>query len=169
MEVFFPKFRSLKRQKLRFGLILYALGIATGFLVSMLVGPTQATQVAWPTQAPQVTQVTHEAFLEALWEVEASGSLTPPDGDDGKAIGPYQIHLAYWQDAVAKVGSGVYQDCRDKMYAEKIISAYMGRYCPQAWEEGDWATIARTHNGGPRGPLKTSTKKYWKKVKAQLY
>jgi hypothetical protein len=42
--------------------------------------------------------------------------------------------------------------------------AYWERYCPTALARGDWATLARIHNGGPAGHKKPATLKYWKKV-----
>jgi hypothetical protein len=32
----------------------------------------------------------------------------------------------------------------------------------------DLETVARIHNGGPRGATKTSTQKYWAKVRSHL-
>jgi hypothetical protein len=88
-------------------------------------------------------------------------------GDGGKAIGPYQIWKAYWQDAVEfdKTIGGEYKDCMNKAYAEKIVRAYWKRYAPKG------ATIeqlARIHNGGPRGHLNANTIKYWNKIKKEM-
>jgi hypothetical protein len=92
------------------------------------------------------------------------------DGDGGLAIGPYQIHFVYWADAVGfdeSIG-GDYQDCRRRGYAERILDAYMRRYAPEAWLAGDAERVARVHNGGPTGPLKQATERYWRKVHARL-
>jgi len=93
-----------------------------------------------------------------------------PDGDDGRAIGPYQIHQVYWLDAHSyddRLG-GDYQDCRRRAYAERVIDAYMRRYAADAWRDGHGEHIARVHNGGPKGHEKRATDKYWKRVRARL-
>jgi hypothetical protein len=94
-------------------------------------------------------------------------------GDNGKALGPYQIWEVYWIDAVEKDPSlgenNVYGDVKfDKDYSEKIIFAYWSRY---ATEEriGRGVTDedrARIHNGGPNGYKKDSTISYWNSVKS---
>jgi hypothetical protein len=99
-------------------------------------------------------------------EVE-SGGKDDAVGDGGKAIGAFQIHKVYWQDAVAHDPSigGKYEDCFDREYARKIVRAYMDRYAPaNATDE----QVARIHNGGPRGHKKSATVKYWNKVKKEL-
>ncbi len=109
-------------------------------------------------------------ILDALRMVESSDRANPPDGDDGKAIGPYQIWEIYWTDAKAfdpDLG-GSYQDCRDRAYAERVIDAYMRRYAADAWASGHAETIARTHNGGPKGPTKDTTLPYWQRVRSHL-
>jgi len=48
----------------------------------------------------------------------------------------------------------------------RVVSAYLRKYAPAAWAHGDAAmdTLARTHNGGPRGYLRPSTLRYAKAV-----
>lgn len=110
---------------------------------------------------------TVDQLLDAMYTVESNRGLILV-GDGGKAIGPYQIWKAYWQDAVEfdKSIGGEYQDCMKKAYAEKIVRAYWKRYAPKG------ATIeqlARIHNGGgPRGHLNPNTIKYWNKIKKEL-
>lgn len=128
-----------------------------------------AVRVAEPAAAGRPVH-THRAILDALWMVESSGREQPPDGDDGKAIGPYQIHRDYWLDAVTvspELGTD-YQDCRKRAYAERVIEAYMRRHAPDAWQRGDAEVIARIHNGGPRGMQKPATEAYWQKVRRHL-
>lgn len=107
-------------------------------------------------------------ILNAIRIVETGGVKNPSKavGDSGKAIGPYQIHKVYWQDAIEYDPSigGSYHDCRDKEYADKIVIAYMSRYAPN-WNP---ATVSRIHNGGPSGHKRKSTIKYWLKVKENL-
>lgn len=111
-------------------------------------------------------QVTMEKFLDAICKVESRGDVNAV-GDDGKAIGPFQIWRSYWQDAVEfdKSIGGRYEDCKDPAYARRIVQAYMARYAPRG---ASWETMARIHNGGPRGHRKAATAKYWVKVQAAL-
>lgn len=102
-------------------------------------------------------------FFAALHTVETGGALGAIKGDKGKALGPLQIHRAYWQDS--RVGNGGdYSRCADLEYSKKVVTAYLKRYAPAAWESGDVATLARIHNGGPRGHIKPATKSYSQKV-----
>lgn len=105
-------------------------------------------------------------LLAAIRQVESGGN-DQAVGDNGKAIGPYQIHRVYWQDAVEfdkKIG-GSYGDCYDPEYAEKIVRAYMRRYAPK---DASDETYARIHNGGPRGASVKATKPYWAKVRRAM-
>lgn len=106
-------------------------------------------------------------FLKALNMVEASGRTGAIVGDNGKALGPYQIHKEYWRDVSASVG-GKYSDVADRAYAEKVVTAYLNRYAPKAVAAHDYETLARVHNGGPVGAKASGTKVYWKKVKKFL-
>lgn len=141
--------------------VLVATGVALPFVL-LTLGPTQAEAAA--------PRHTHQQILDAIWMVEASGRLAPPDGDGGRSIGPYQIQKAYWLDAVARRPDlgGTYADVRDMAYAARVIAAYMERWAPDAWQRRDAEVIARIHNGGPKGASKESTLKYWGRVKAVL-
>jgi hypothetical protein len=72
-----------------------------------------------------------------------------------------QIHRAYHADA--RIG-GDYSRCADLDYSKRVVSAYLQRYAPAAWAAGDVTTLARVHNGGPRGASKQVTVAYGNKV-----
>ena len=101
------------------------------------------------------------SFFRALHVVETSGRTGPILGDGGKALGPLQIHKAYHADA--RIG-GDYARCADLDYSRRVVSAYLQRYAPAAWASGDVKTLARVHNGGPRGASKQATVAYGDKV-----
>lgn len=127
--------------------------------------------LVWLLHAGPVRQTwERRAILDAIRHVESSGRDDVPDGDDGLAIGPYQIHEVYWRDAFAFDPSlgGDYQACRQRRYAERVIDAFMRRHAPAAWAQGDAETIARIHNGGPLGAQKPSTLGYWQRVRSRL-
>lgn len=108
--------------------------------------------------------------LDAIRFVESGHRAVVPDGDDGKAIGPYQIHEVYWRDAVAfEPGlGGDYQRCRERAYAERVIDAYMRKWVAGPWARGEAEVIARVHNGGPKGQENRKTDGYWARVRARL-
>lgn len=106
-----------------------------------------------------------EAFMQAVWRVEAGGRLNPPDGDGGRSIGPLQISRAYWQDS--GIG-GTWEDVRDFDVAVRCAFGYWSRWCPEALQNRDWETLARVHNGGPRGAQKSATLRYWLRVKEAM-
>ena len=110
-------------------------------------------------------------ILDAIEKVETGGQRDPANaiGDGGKALGPMQIHRIYWLDAVdhhpSLVASGeTYDSVRDRVYARRVVMAYWSRYA-KSW---DAETLARIHNGGPKGHTKRATLGYWAKVKAKL-
>jgi hypothetical protein len=106
-----------------------------------------------------------ESFWRALHIVETGGKLGPVIGDGGKALGPLQIHRSYHADSRVP---GDYSRCADLAYSRRVSEAYLKRYAPQAWAAGDVATLARVHNGGPRGHTKPATLGYADKVRRAM-
>ena len=113
----------------------------------------------------------HDPILDAIERVETGGHADPANavGDGGKALGPMQIHRVYWQDAVEHdptlVANGeTYASVRNRAYARRVVMAYWSRYA-KSW---DAQTLARIHNGGPKGHTKRATLGYWAKVKKAL-
>ena len=101
-------------------------------------------------------------LLHAIhWRESSFG--TNMDGEAG-SLGPYQIRKLYWIDAIEhrpEIG-GEYKDCVGKEYSESVMLSYWDRY---AKGSADYETLARLHNGGPKGPSKRVTLKYWKDIK----
>jgi len=104
-------------------------------------------------------------FFRAIHTVETSGRTGPILGDGGRALGPYQIHRAYWQDANVP---GTYAQVANEPYARRVVTAYLTRYAREAVATGDFETLARVHNGGPRGHQRSSTLPYWHRVRRHL-
>lgn len=109
------------------------------------------------------------AILDAIRTVETGGESDPDRaiGDKGRALGAYQIHLSYWIDATEKdpaLRALGYESVTDRAIAERVVIAYLTRYAP------DWKleTVARIHNGGPRGHKKESTLDYARRVRAAM-
>ncbi len=103
-------------------------------------------------------------LIAALMIVESGGR---PDavGDNGKAIGILQIHYEVIVDVNELGYSFKMVDAFDPVKAENICRLYLEHWC------GPWATretLARNWNGGPTGPRKKATLKYWRKVHKEL-
>ena len=104
-----------------------------------------------------------DSFWRALHIVETSGRTGPIVGDQGRALGPLQIHRAYHADSRV---AGDYSRVADLDYSKRVATAYFKRWAPDAFAKGDVETLARVFNGGPRGHLKPATKSYGVRVKA---
>jgi hypothetical protein len=106
-------------------------------------------------------------LAKAIHQVESSGRTgNNIIGDNGRAIGPLQIHYSNWKDATdfdKKIG-GKYSDCHKLEYSKLIFDAYLRRYGKGKSAEDR----ARIWNGGPKGYEKSATKRYWKEVKKNL-
>jgi hypothetical protein len=106
-----------------------------------------------------------ESFWRALHQVETSGRHGAILGDNGKSLGPLQISRAYHADSRV---AGSYEQVTDLAYARRVATAYLKRYAPQAWAQGDVETLARVHNGGPAGARKPATLPYAEKVRRAM-
>lgn len=109
-------------------------------------------------------------LMDAICEVESNGDCSKI-GKVGE-IGCYQIRECFWIDALEQDPSigGVYEDCINKEYAEKVMLAYWERYATEErlGREPTFEDLARIHNGGPNGCKKKATVVYWLKVKQCL-
>lgn len=123
------------------------------------------------TSMPQYQRDGLEDFFVALQHVEIGDYYSPRNpgfydvhGDAGE-YGPLQITEAYLID------SGLPFTHEDVGYihnARLVCMFYWDRYCPEALKERDFETLARIHNGGPRGMEKDATVAYWNKVQEHL-
>lgn len=104
-------------------------------------------------------------FFKALHQIETGNRVGAIVGDNGRALGPLQIHRPYHKDSKVP---GDYTKVTDYDYSVRVVSAYLKTYAPRAWAAGDVVTLARIHNGGPRGASKPATQKYAAKVVAAM-
>lgn len=116
---------------------------------------------------------TIEDLLDAIEMVESGGDCNAV-GDNGEAVGPYQIHKIYVDDVRRITGIGfTYDDRWDREKSRNMTRLYTfywwGYYIDDIGYENRFEAMARIHNGGPRGWEKESTKPYWQKIKAVLY
>jgi soluble lytic murein transglycosylase-like protein len=103
-------------------------------------------------------------LITALIIVESSGNDLAI-GDNGRAIGPLQIHRGVVQDVNRITGSHYrHQDMTNRVQARAVCEAYLKHYGRGASTE----QLARRWNGGPTGDRKIATVIYWNKVKKEI-
>jgi hypothetical protein len=103
-------------------------------------------------------------LISALIIVESSGN-DQAIGDNGRALGPLQIHRGVVLDVNRITGSNYrWESMTNRAAARAVCEAYLKHYGKGASTE----QLARRWNGGPRGDTKTSTEAYWAKVKKHL-
>jgi len=102
-------------------------------------------------------------LYDAIMQVE-SGRDRQAVGSAGER-GPYQIGKAYWKDACEAGGVDWDYDTsvEDPKRCEYVMFSFWERYGATTDEQR-----ARMHNGGPRGPEKPQTLRYWQRVKERL-
>ena len=87
-------------------------------------------------------------------------------GDGGAALGVGQIHTIMVDDCNRIVGR------RRWSYADRLCPVksfqMFAVYCLHYWPAGGPEQWARAWNGGPRGPEKSCTLAYWRRVEAAL-
>ena len=143
--------------------------------------PSEA--VAQQTVAKAIPEPTFEDLLDAIEWVESRG-IWDAVGDNGQAVGSFQIHKIYVRDVNRIDGKDIfrYNDRLDKALSHRMVDIYTNWYASRAYDElclqdgmntkidtlAWFELAARCHNGGPDGWKKDCTKPYWEKVKARL-
>ena len=118
-------------------------------------------------------QKTFEDLLDAIEWVESKGDANAV-GDNGYAVGSFQIHNIYVRD-VNRIDNACFRsdDRKSRKASRMMVDIYTKWYASRAFDEtGDetkfFEYAARCHNGGPDGWKKECTKAYWAKVEARL-
>lgn len=103
-------------------------------------------------------------LISALIIVESSGN-DMAIGDNGKAIGPLQIHRSVVLDVNRITGSNYrHSEMTNRVAARAVCQAYLEHYGRgKSLEEQ-----ARIWNGGPTGHKKAATVSYWRRVQRNL-
>ena len=109
-------------------------------------------------------------LIYAICKVESNNGMYVV-GDNGKAIGCLQI----WKSVVDDVNKYskvkyTYADRYDKVKSYEMFKLYIGHYATEKrlGRKPTNVDIARISIGGPNGFMKTSTIKYWNKVKKYI-
>jgi hypothetical protein len=108
-----------------------------------------------------------DKFFSVLSQIE-SNNKPNTIGDNGLAIGIYQIHEIYFKDALQydeSLRKYKYSDCFNSGIAKLIVRAYMSKYA----KDFSFEEMARLHNGGPNFRNKINkTNKYWERFQKEL-
>jgi len=104
-----------------------------------------------------------EDLLDAIEFVESGGNASAI-GDNGNAVGSFQIWKIYVDDVNRIRGNDKYSytDRLDRSKSRDMATIYLNHY------GGTFEEMARKFNGGPNGHKKEATLKYWVKVKERL-
>jgi len=99
--------------------------------------------------------------LRVIRLAESDGRARVPDGDGGRAVGPYQHHRIYVEHVNRMWGRAYVwpRDSRNPEIAREITRLYL------LGVAGPGATLqkyCRIHNGGPRGARNPATLRYWR-------
>ena len=108
---------------------------------------------------------TKEDLFRAMAAVESSNNPKAVNAKE-TALGLYQIRPMYFLDSGVK---GSHTQVYEPTVARKVCEKYFMRYEPKAFANNDIETLARLHNAGPNWRKnKSSTDKYWNKIKNNL-
>ena len=103
-------------------------------------------------------------LITALIAVESSGNDLAI-GDNGRALGPLQIHRGVVLDVNRITGSRHrWEDMTNRAQARAVCEAYLRHYGRGKGAE----QLARIWNGGPTGDRKAATAAYWRKVEKAI-
>ena len=103
-------------------------------------------------------------LIAAMMLIESGGNVGAV-GDGGRALGCLQIRACVIADVNKYYGATyMHEDALDLAKAVRICRLYIEAYAPPG---AGLETLARIWNGGPHGPSKEATRKYWKKVEVK--
>jgi hypothetical protein len=108
-------------------------------------------------------------LISALIIVESSGN-DQAIGDNGRALGPLQIHRGVVLDVNRITGSHYrHQDMTNRVAARAVCEAYLKHYVTEKriGRKPTVADFAKVWNSGPEGFKKTCSDKYAAKVQLQ--
>ena len=108
-------------------------------------------------------------LFAAIVAVESGGNCLAV-GDNGKAVGPAQVWAITVKDCNRILGKPVFR-MEDRFSFDKskqMFDVYTTHYGKRYGVPVSDEVRAKVWNGGPDGPKKQATQKYWQKVKSKL-
>ena len=145
--------------------------IIIAFCIPLTAAITPISNPGYKITIPTISlkQISHEQVIQAIIYVESAGNDKAYCLHED-AVGSMQIRRTMVKDVnrILKLqGSDTKYKYKDRWCRRKSIemfNIYTTHYNLQTPEDK-----ARCWNGGPRGARKTSTVKYWNKVRKRLY
>lgn len=109
------------------------------------------------------------ALFSAIVAIESGGNVNAV-GDGGKAVGPAQIWQITVRDCNLILGKPVFKvgDRISLIKSAEMFQIYTEHYGKRYGVPVTDEVRAKIWNGGPNGPRKTATEKYWNKVKEKI-
>ena len=157
--------------------VIWGLGV---FLITLAV-VAFCLDALFPVETPDAEETPSvEDLFDAIEWVESRGDADAI-GDNGAAVGAFQIHKIYVDDLnrIYKAGhtdkyssplQWEYYHRNSKPCSRTMVRDYLGHYATEKriGRKPTFEDAARIHNGGPNGWKKPSTEAYWEKVKARM-
>lgn len=109
-------------------------------------------------------------FVAAIAQIESKNNDLAV-GDNGKALGKFQIWRVCYQDAAEydKSINFSYESLTNSSNSEKVLKAYLNRYGYNLIKNNDFESLARLWNSGPNWKNKLEkTNKYVEKFNRAL-
>lgn len=107
-----------------------------------------------------------EILVAAIAAIE-TGSTGPIPGDGGRAIGPLQIHQCVIDEVNRLEKTSLkLSDMTDPSYSSYVCRLYLVYWASRMDHDPSVSELARIWNGGPYGPVKSSTADYGRRVAA---
>ncbi len=114
-----------------------------------------------------------EQLLKIIAEIESENNPEVKDGDDGRAVGLYQLHQISVRDVNEHFGTNFIYSGEGDMrkipsIAKNIVILYLRllnqRFSKKYNRNASVKELLRMYNGGPTGYAKESTLPYWEKA-----
>lgn len=105
-------------------------------------------------------------ILPFIAQVESSNNPRAI-GDNGRAVGLYQIHKLYAQE-MDYTANDRYCPSKSKAMVIAYLLKWGKHYQVKTGKPVTAKVLARIHNGGPNGWKKKATIKYWEKIKIEM-
>ena len=104
-------------------------------------------------------------LLDAIAQVESGGDPNAV-GDNGAAVGLFQIHKIYVDDVnrILRYNKYKYSDRLLPHRSQEMVTVYLKHY----GKGKSLLDMARIHNGGPRGHKKKCTLPYAEKIRKEM-
>jgi len=137
-------------------------GLALAMLLLILITNIYAFNL-------DIQDVLKTTFVDSIIHVESRGRDNALSRDG--SAGPLQIKAVLVKDVnriLARRGDTLRFNLKDRFIREKAIQMFWIYQSFYGKESDSFETMARRWNGGPGGPSRKATVKYWKKVNRQF-